>query len=218
MAALAAMPAWAPGVLIGGGALLGMGGAGAEAAGAQAAGASARAAGAAKRAASEFEAKQLEVQAGDAIAASQRDAMEQKRHATLVQSRALALAAAGGGGASDPTVVNIMSKITGEGAYRQAVALYQGEDKARLLRMGAAGKRYEGQVAETLGVASEESYKRTAQAANLKGLGAGLQGAGSLMRYWPKGGFPGTGGTAGGGESALIMDAGIDPAMMAAMA
>ena len=59
-------------------------------------------------------------------------------------SAALASAAAGGGGASDPTVVNIIARTAGEGAYRRAVALYQGDDRARLMNMQADAKQYEG--------------------------------------------------------------------------
>jgi hypothetical protein len=59
-------------------------------------------------------------------------------------SRALALSAAGGGGTNDPTVVNIIGDIEGEGAYRQAVALYQGEQNALRLQEGARISRAEG--------------------------------------------------------------------------
>jgi hypothetical protein len=91
----------------------------------------------------DYEAKQLDYNAGQAIAASQRAAMEEQRNAALVSSRALAVAAASGGGASDPTIINALAKIAGEGQYRAMSDLYNGEDKARQLRMSAAGKRYQ---------------------------------------------------------------------------
>ena len=58
---------------------------------------------------------QLEEKAGQERAISQRKAVNVRRQAKLAESRALALAAASGGGASDPTVMNIISGIAGEG-------------------------------------------------------------------------------------------------------
>jgi len=124
----------------------------------------ARVAGRRKRVASEFEAEQLEQQSGQVVAASQRDALEEKRRADLMASRALALAAASGGGASDPTVVNLIAGLKGEGAYRSAVALYRGEDQARKLRTGARAKRYEGIAAEEGAAYESASYETLAMA------------------------------------------------------
>lgn len=98
----------------------------------------------ARNTAAQFEAEQLEQDAGQTIAASQRAAREQERIATLVASRALAVAAASGGGASDTTVVNLIARIKGEGAYRAGVKLYEGEARARKLRLSADARRYEG--------------------------------------------------------------------------
>jgi hypothetical protein len=96
------------------------------------------------KAAAEFEAAQLRDRAGSAAATGQRDAAEEMRRTRYAQSRALALAAASGGGASDPTVINIIAGIAKEGAYRKEVDLYQGEDRARLLRMQAQAREIEG--------------------------------------------------------------------------
>jgi len=117
-----------------------------QAEGASRALADAKAIAARKRAAAEFEAGQLEQQAGQAIAASQRTVFSEVRQSKLVQSRAIALAAASGGSASDPTVVNIVAGIASEGAYRQNLALYQGEEKARQLRLSAAADRLSGEI------------------------------------------------------------------------
>lgn len=95
--------------------------------------------------AAEFQADQLRDQAGGAVASAQRAAWIEDRNARIVASNALAAAAASGGGASDPTVVNIIAGIAQEGAYRQSVALYQGEDKARQLRLQAQARLYEGE-------------------------------------------------------------------------
>jgi len=76
-------------------------------------------------------------EANQAIGESQLSAEEAQRQSDYVASRALAVAAASGGGASDPTVVNILSRIAGEGAYRKSVALYEGQSKAQALRSEA---------------------------------------------------------------------------------
>jgi len=98
-----------------------------------------------KRAAAEFEARQLEQQANDALASGQRTLFTEKRNQALVQSRALTLAAASGG-ASDPTVIRIISGIASEGAYRQNLAIYQGEERARSLRLAAQANRISGEI------------------------------------------------------------------------
>lgn len=87
-----------------------------------------------------FEAAQLEQIAGEETAIAQRRASEERRRGRLLESRALALGAAGGG-AGDPTVVNIISDLAGEGEYMAAVRIYEGEEAARRARMGAAGQR-----------------------------------------------------------------------------
>jgi hypothetical protein len=143
-----------------------------EAAGYQQAAEASRVAGRRKNVAAQYEAQQLEQAAGQSIAASQRDSLEEKRRADLAASRALALAAASGGGASDTTVVNIISKLKGEGSYRSAVALYRGEDQARRLRMGGKAKRYEGAIAEEGGIYEGAGYETMSTAATIKGVGS----------------------------------------------
>lgn len=102
----------------------------------------------AKRAA-EFEAEQLRYNAGQAQAAAQRQAFDTDRQTRMVMSRALAVAAASGGGASDPTVVNIIAQTAAEGAYRKAVDLYQGDDRARAMLAAAHAKEIEGASAQS---------------------------------------------------------------------
>lgn len=82
-------------------------------------------------------------------ASAQRAALEESRQAELKASRAVAVAAAGGGGVDDPTVINILEDIEAEGAYRSAVAMYEGESLARQ-------QLYEGKLAEIQG---EQDYK-----------------------------------------------------------
>lgn len=116
------------------------------------------------KAATEFAAQQYAVNAGQAIAASQRDAVEERRTSTLLESRARAVAAASGAGAHDPSVANIVGRIRGEGAYRAATMLYAGEDKARVLRLQAAAKRYEGLTIEEAGALNAEEHLAAGEA------------------------------------------------------
>lgn len=105
--------------------------------------------GAAAKDAADYQATQLRQNAGTAEAVGQRQALDVDQQTAMIQSRALAVAAASGGGASDPGVINIMAQNAAEGAYRKAMALYNGEDKARLLNMQADATEYEGKVAKS---------------------------------------------------------------------
>lgn len=96
-----------------------------------------------KRAA-EFAAAQLRSNAGQAQAASQRQAYEVDKATQLATSRALAVAAASGGGASDPTVVGMMANLAAEGSYQKEIALYSGDEQARSMRAKADTVEYEG--------------------------------------------------------------------------
>ena len=95
-----------------------------------------------------YSADQLRVNAGQEKAASQRDMISEDQRSQRVQSEILARAAASGGGASDPTVVNIMARTAGEGAYRKAVALYHGDEAARAMTNQANAVEYEGKMAK----------------------------------------------------------------------
>ncbi len=127
------------------------------------------------RVSTQFTVQQLEVNAGQSIAASQRQAMELRRQTKLVESRAIAVAAAGGGGASDPTIIGLISKIHGEGAYRAGVALYQGEDAARSLRMKAAAVNYEGSIAADALESQGNAYETQGTTALVKGASSLFQ-------------------------------------------
>lgn len=130
------------------------------------------------RRAAEFQAKQAEYNAGQSRAASHLAAADQERRARLVASRAQAVAAASGAGASDPTVMDIISGIAKEGSYRSRLALYEGEDRARTLETQAQALRYGGRGARNAGVIS--------------GVTSLLKGGTSLYEKYGKGG-PGTG-------------------------
>ena len=87
------------------------------------------------------EAAQLDIRAGLERASSHRQAIDERRQARLAASRGLAVAAASGGGADDPTVVNELAKIEGEGEFRALSALYSGEESARGTESEADAKR-----------------------------------------------------------------------------
>ena len=101
--------------------------------------------------AAKFEARQLEQRAGQVKAVSQRNAQEVSRQGDLQMSRALAVAAASGGGVSDPTVMDVMGDIAGDTDYRRMVALYEGETAADELLLRGQMRRTEGDLAMQAG-------------------------------------------------------------------
>lgn len=112
----------------------------------------------------------LERKATQVVAAGQRKSLEEKRQGKLVASRAQALAAAGGGDASDPTVMNIIADIDAESVYRQSVALYDAEEQAAEMREEARQLR--------MGVRQVESATSTRQAAHA------LEGASTIYSQY----------------------------------
>lgn len=120
-----------------------------------------------------YEAAQMNYNAGQERASSQRSAEEQRRQKDYAESRFRAVAASSGGGAADPTIVKGMGNLEQEGEYRANTALFQGEEKARGLETGAALKMYEGQVAK--------------QQSRFAAIGSAMSGASSFYdQYWPK--------------------------------
>lgn len=166
--------AWAPLAIMAAGAILG-------AAGQYQQGRAARRQGEQLQIAKGYEAQQLEINAGQAQAAAQRKSMEERRRASLVASRAQAVAAASGAGVSDPTVENILEDIAGEGEYRAGLAAFEGEESARRMRMGADAARYEGATAAERGRAA-------GRAANLSAVGTLATAAGGLYGKYGMGG------------------------------
>lgn len=146
----------------------------------KAAGASSSA-GKAQRAAADFEAAQIRQLAVQTVASSQRDAATERLKQELLTSRAIAVAGASGGGVTDPTVSRIISDITGRGTYNQAVALYQGEEKARQMNLSADAKTYEGAIAEQGGEQRAAAYRMGA-------LGGLATGGASLYGKYGMGG------------------------------
>lgn len=101
-----------------------------------------------------FQAAQMEQQAGQEKATSQRVAIEERRRAAIAGSNAQAAAASSGGGATDPTVLNIMGGLAGQGEYNALTALFEGEEKARGLNLQATSTRMQGKQAKKAGMIS----------------------------------------------------------------
>lgn len=111
----------------------------------------------------ELDATMRERQAGEDRSSSQRAAQEARRVSRIKQSRAMALAAASGGGAVDPTVINILGGLQAEGDYNASSELYKGEDSATYQEWLAKVSRvrgenqanqeiYQGKVAKSAGI------------------------------------------------------------------
>lgn len=106
-------------------------------------GEAAQAIGARRAAEQQYESKELEAEAASSRGVGLRAAQDQVRNAMFVNSAALARAAASGAGASDPTVMTVISRTAGEGAYRAALAMYEGEAQARLDLAKAGAMNFE---------------------------------------------------------------------------
>lgn len=126
-----------------------------------------------ERQAAYYTAAQMEQRASQAEAASQLDAREEIRKAKLMQSRALALAAASGGGVVNPNVLRVLSGIAAEGELAKMTQLYKGTERARLLRMQATATRFEGDQRAEAGASAKK-------AANIASLSTIMSGAKSM--------------------------------------
>lgn len=94
-----------------------------------------------------FEAGQMIESAKAERAVSQREAEQERKRSKYLQSRAKSLAAASGASANDPTIENIIGGLDAEGEYRALSALYNGEQQAEGMEMGAKVRRIEGRNA-----------------------------------------------------------------------
>ena len=150
-----------------------------------------RAKGERARIAAQFNAWNSDQLASETLAASQRQALEEKRRGRYDASRALAVAAASGAAVNDPTMVRILTDAQGEAAYRAATALYEGESRARQLRIEGITGRHAGYEAEAEGASR-------AMGLSLQGAGRGIRAMSSLYARY------GRGGPGGSGDDALI--------------
>lgn len=114
----------------------------------------------------ELAAQQMKEEADATQAAAQRQMIEDRRTANRLQSRALAVAAASGAGASDPTVALDIGRIQSEGEYRALSRLYSGDAEAQNLKRRAKATQAEG--------AAQQSASRWKAASTILSTGAGL--------------------------------------------
>ena len=143
----------------------------------------------------EFSAREAARQGGRVVAISQRQAAEERRQGRLAASRALAVAAASGGGVSDPTIIDLIARTEGEAYYRANVALYEGEAEERRLRFEALLGRGAAAQARIGGQAALAAGQGRRAAFNLAALGRVFEGGASLYaKYGGRG--PGKGDTA----------------------
>lgn len=105
-----------------------------------------------------------------AQADAQRESLIERRKAKNLMSRARAVSAASGAGASDPTVTNILADIDTQGEVNALNALYAGDAMARGLRSGARASRNEAAV--------------TRRAASLRAASTALGGATSWYQKY----------------------------------
>ena len=98
----------------------------------------------------DLDARELRKRANARRAAGHREAEEEQRNAELAYSRALAIAAASGGGVSDPGVVKIFADLQAEGDFRVLSRLYAGEDEAQGIEYRADVAQREGRARRKL--------------------------------------------------------------------
>lgn len=114
------------------------------------------------------------VAADSEVATAIKDANEERKRAALVGSRARAVSAASGGSASDPTVVDILSDIGGEGEYRAMSRMYSGQQRAKDITYQGAADAY--------------GAKQQGMAGLMKGMTTALSGGQSLFEKYGAGG------------------------------
>lgn len=93
----------------------------------------------------DFEADQLDNNAKQERATGQRNALEARRESRLAQSTLQARAASSGGGATDPTVLDLAAGLAGRGEYQSLLAMASGENAAVGLEEQARGNRITGE-------------------------------------------------------------------------
>jgi hypothetical protein len=102
-----------------------------------------------------FKAAQEDQAAQESRAAAQRVALDKAREGRLLQSTLQANAAASGGGAADPTILDLAGGIAGRSEYESLLEMYKGENRARGLEDTAIGSRLSGDAAKAEGDAKK---------------------------------------------------------------
>ncbi len=99
----------------------------------------------------DIEARELRKRANARRAAGHREAAEEQRNAELAYSRALSIAAASGGGVSDPGVVKLFADLQAEGDFRVLSRLFVSEDEAQGIEYRSEVAQREGKARRRLG-------------------------------------------------------------------
>jgi len=108
------------------------------------------------------------------MAATTREIAEEERDKEFMYSRALAVAAASGGGVGDPGVVKLLADLNAEGEYRVMSKLWSGLNEAQGLIFRAEEAKSEGDAAFTAGIFNAFTAAGTAYA----GAGGSFGGGG----------------------------------------
>lgn len=120
-----------------------------------------------------YRAKQEEQAAQESRASAQRAALEKRREGRFLQSKLQARAAASGGGADDPTVLNLSADIARRSEYDALFDMYRGENRARGLEDEAFGSRMTGDAARIEGIQKKK-------ASRIAAIGTIIGGASSM--------------------------------------
>lgn len=154
----------------------------------QMAGAAALDAGQRQQAVDEFRAKQEDMAAQESRAVAQRSAFEKQREGRFALSSLQARAAAGGGGAADPTILNLGGDIAQRSEYDALFDMSKGENTARGYESTATGLRMTGDAALYEGLSKQQAliYEGNAKqsASRLSAAGTLIGGAGSMFRQY----------------------------------
>ncbi len=118
------------------------------------------------------------INAGQQQAAGIAKASEAKRQNRFLQSRILAMAAAGGGSTQSKNIADLLSRTAGEGEYAALNSLYEGNTRADQLRNEAIGLRNQ--------AATTRFEGRQARSAGNIGAVTSILGAGAKGAFYSK--------------------------------
>jgi hypothetical protein len=127
----------------------------------------------------EFKAKQEEQNAQQARALAQRGALDKRQEGVMAASRAQAMFAHSGGGAADPTVLNVTGRLSGRNEFDALLSMFKGESEARSREDQAASYRMAGEAALADGAAKQAASKFSALSTILGGASSILGKFGS---------------------------------------
>ena len=141
--------------------------------------------------AANYQAAQLDQNASQAIASSQRQMLDTNLKTSLAESTSTANAAANGVNAGTGSAATNVGNLAARGRYQSAMDLFNGESTATGLENQAQGVRYTGQM-EEIGGEEQQSASKLAALGTLAGsVGTGLAQYGKIA--YAKAGGTGSG-------------------------